>query len=46
MYLVEALYYKSEGSIPDEVTGFFNCPNLSSYAIALGVESLSNRNEY
>jgi hypothetical protein len=23
------------GSIPDEVIGFFNCPNLSSHTMAL-----------
>jgi hypothetical protein len=33
-YLVEALCYKP-GSIPDEVTGFFNWPNPSSRNMAL-----------
>jgi hypothetical protein len=34
------------GLIPDEVTEFFNRPNLSSRTMALGVDSVSDRNEY
>jgi hypothetical protein len=28
---------KVVGSIPDEVVGFFNCPNPSSHTMALGL---------
>jgi hypothetical protein len=38
---------KVAGSIPDEVTGFFNCPNSSSRTMALGstqpLTDMSNR---
>jgi hypothetical protein len=34
------------GSIPDEVNGFFNCPNLSIRTVALGKLKASNKNEY
>jgi hypothetical protein len=30
---------KEAGSIPDEVTGFFNLPNPSSRTVSLGVHS-------
>jgi hypothetical protein len=42
-------YAKSQkvmGSIPDEVTVFFNWLNPSSHTMALGVHSAPNRNEY
>jgi hypothetical protein len=35
-YLIEATSWKVVGSIPDEVIGFFNWPNLSSHTMALG----------
>jgi hypothetical protein len=40
--LVEALRYKPQGSasIPDEIIEFFNFPNSSSGAIALGLTKL------
>jgi hypothetical protein len=31
-----ATSWKVAGSIPDEIIGFFNCPNLSSRNIDLG----------
>jgi hypothetical protein len=49
VWLVEALHYsgKVEGSIPDEVTGFLNLPNLSC-TMALGsvqpVTEISTKN--
>jgi hypothetical protein len=46
--LDEALYYKPSGavSIPDEVFGFFNGPNLSSSTVALGsTQSLTEMSE-
>jgi hypothetical protein len=50
VWLLEALCYKPEGpgSIPDEVIGFFNWPNPSSCAMALGstqpLTEMSTRN--
>jgi hypothetical protein len=35
---------KVSGSIPDEVTGFFNLPNPSSRTYSTGVDSASNIN--
>jgi hypothetical protein len=34
------------GSIPDEVIGFFNCPNPSGRTMALGSTQPLNRNHY
>jgi hypothetical protein len=47
MLFTEGHYAKSRkiaGSIPDEVTGFFNFPNPSSRTMALGSISLNPRN--
>jgi hypothetical protein len=35
-WLVEVIWYKDMGSIPIEVTGFFNWPNPSSSTMAVG----------
>jgi hypothetical protein len=40
------LLLKVAGSIPDEVTGFFNSSNSSSRHYGPRVDSASNRNEY
>jgi hypothetical protein len=37
---------KLAGSIPDEIIGFFNCPNPSSRTMTPGIDSVSNRNGY
>jgi hypothetical protein len=44
--LCEAVYYKLEGSIPDEVGGFFDLPNSSGLALELTqpVTEMSTRN--
>jgi hypothetical protein len=47
-WLHYATSWKVAGSIPDEVIGFFNCPNPSSRTIALGstqpLTEMSTRN--
>jgi hypothetical protein len=50
-YYTLCIYYKGHAvaylvSIPDEVIGYFNWPNLSSGHHGSGVDSASKRNEY
>jgi hypothetical protein len=41
-----ATSWKDAGSIPEEIIVFFDWPNLSKHIMALGVDLVSNRNEY
>jgi hypothetical protein len=44
--VLEALFYKPEGSKPDKVKAFFSIYLILQAALGLRVYSASNRNEY